>query len=143
MITLVSDDGAVGKELETALLESLRKDLTQGFNSSICLETRSPSNELVGGLTGSTSYGWLHIKVLWVAEPLRGQGLGSQFLEHAEALARERGCHSAWLETSNPAALKFYLNLGFREFGRLSNGTGQSPASHRRWFLKKALAPTQ
>ena len=132
-------DPGVAATIESRLLASLRSTLTQAENSSFVLAARSSTNELIGGLTASTSYGWLLTKLLWVEESHRHEGLGARLMEKAELKAVSLGCHSAWLETSNPTAKRFYEGLGYIEFGRLSNDAGQFPESHRRWFLKKPL----
>jgi hypothetical protein len=40
-------------------------------------------------------------------------------MDRAEIRARERGCHSAWLDTFSFQARGFYEKLGYEEFGRL------------------------
>ncbi|WP_422110567.1 GNAT family N-acetyltransferase [Burkholderia multivorans] len=42
------------------------------------------ADDRVGGLIGSTGWGWLFVKWLWVAEHVRGQGYASDLLAHAE-----------------------------------------------------------
>lgn len=130
---------AVAATIESRLLASLRSRLTQAENSSFVLTAVSSTDELVGGLTASVSYGWLLTKLLWVDESYRHQGLGTRLMAKAELKAASLGCHSAWLETSNPDAKTFYEGLGYIEFGRLSNDAGQFPETHRRWFLRKPL----
>jgi hypothetical protein len=38
-------------------------------------------------------------------------------MDRAEVHARERGCHSAWLDTFSFQARGFYEKLGYDEFG--------------------------
>lgn len=47
---------------------------------------------VVGGLWGSTAYGWLHVDLLVVPEAARGQGAGTRIMDLAEAEAVARGC---------------------------------------------------
>jgi GNAT superfamily N-acetyltransferase len=82
---------------------------------------------MIGGLIGSTSYGWLLVKMLWVAEELRGHGLETQLMVEAEAAAWSRGCHGAWLDTSNGRAERFDIRLGYKLFGVLPNRSGEEP----------------
>jgi len=118
-----------------------------GFNVSEV----GPSNELplailmrnsdlggavVGGLSGYTAWGWLFIEKLWLPEALRGQGLAAKLLADAEAEAHLRGCHSVWLDTFNPKALKLYRSQGYVVFGELPD----FPKGRSRFFLKKSLA---
>jgi len=89
---------------------------------------------VVAGLAGETYCGWLFVKYLWVSEDLRGRGLGRELMAHAEARARDRGCHSAWLDTFSFQARGFYQKLGYEEFGRLDY-----PPDHYKHFMKKRL----
>ena len=138
-ITIRNDDLDIGLKIEAELLRSLRKDLPQADNTSFVLTAKNPQDELVGGLIASASYGWLLVKSIWVSEAYRNRSLGRALLERAEEKAKRAGCHGAWLDTSNPAARKFYSKFGYEVFGELSNAKGQYPANHRRWFMKKAL----
>lgn len=136
---ITEDSAGAGHAIETELLRSLRDDLPQGENASFVLSARDAESRLAGGLTASTSYGWLLVKSLWVAPPYRRRSLGRMLLGRAEERARSIGCHGVWLDTSNPAAKDFYAGLGFIVFGKLENAPDQQPPSHRRWFMKKAL----
>ena len=135
-----SGDPRFSDVLESALLASLRPAAPQGVNSRVQLARRSDEGTLVAGLDGSTSYGWLRIELLWVTPELRRSGVGRKLMDRAFDLARDRGCHACWLETSNRESQAFYRRLGFDEFGMLKNQTDQSPADHARWFFKRDLA---
>lgn len=132
-------DPSVAATLESRLLESLRSTLTQAENTGFVLTASSADDRLIGGLTASTSYGWLLTKVLWVDEASRQQGIGAKLMQSAESKARELDCHSAWLDTSSPAAKQFYEALGYVVFGELANEAGDFPETHTRWFMKKSL----
>ncbi|MDP8916649.1 MAG: GNAT family N-acetyltransferase [Pseudomonadota bacterium] len=90
---------------------------------------------VAGGLWGKTSYGWLFTELLFVPAALRGGGLGTEILERAEAEARLRGCHSAWLDTFEFQARGFYERRGYSVFARLDD----YPTGSARYFLKKRL----
>ena len=92
--------------------------------------------EIVAGLAGETYCGWLFVRYLWVSDGLRGRGVGRELMARAEARARDRGCHSAWLDTFSFQAPGFYRKLGYEEFGRLDY-----PPDHQKHFLKKRLTP--
>jgi len=94
--------------------------------------------QIVAGLAGETYCGWLFVKYLWVSEELRSKGVGRKLMGRAEALAIERGCHSAWLDTFSFQARGFYEKLGYEEFGRLDY-----PPDHQRHFLRKRLSPAK
>ncbi len=129
----------LAQEIDAALTRTLRQSQPQAINGSFVLAARKSDRTLVGGLTGTTSYGWLLVKTLWVSEEQRGSGIGRQLMQRAEEKARHVGCHGAWLDTSSPQAMAFYRRLGYEIFGQLENGADQHPAGHRRWFLRKAL----
>jgi GNAT superfamily N-acetyltransferase len=59
----------------------------------------SQSKKVVGGLLGRTSLGLFFIDLLFLPTPLRGNGIGAQVIEYAEAEAKECGCSTAVLYT--------------------------------------------
>ena len=125
--------------LENALLADLRGSARQGINSRISLCVDTAQGQLGAGLEATTSYGWLHVNMLWVAAECRRAGQGRALLEQAHALARDRGCHASWLDTSSAAARVFYERCGYDVFASLKNEPGQEPAEHTRWFLRCSL----
>ena len=71
---------------------------------------------VVGGLWGRTEYDWLLVELLFVPDSLRARGLGSELMKRAETEALARGCHSAWLDTFEFQARKFYERNGYTCF---------------------------
>ena len=96
---------------------------------------RDPGGELAGGACGHVNWTWLDVSLLWVAEPLRGQGLGSRLLLRLEASARDRGCRRAHVETFSYQARKFYQRHGYEVFASLPD----YPPGHTRVYLRKRL----
>lgn len=129
----------VAAELETSLLLDLRQSMPQSRNEAITLSVIRSDGSLVAGLAGSTSYGWLLIKVLWVTPELRRQGYGRALVTNAFVRARSIGCHSSWLDTSNEPAQHFYASLGFKVFGVLQNQGADIPKCHKRWFMSRSI----
>jgi len=68
--------------------------------------------DVVGGAVGRTGWAWLYVARLWVAEDLRGAGLGTRLMVEIEAPARERGCVGAWLDTFSFQARPFSSGSG-------------------------------
>lgn len=134
-----TDDPAVALYIERELLASLARinRQTENHHRTFCL--KGQDGQLLGGLTCSTSYGWLHIETLWVSDAYRTQGLGRKLMNAAETFGRDQGCHSAWLDTSSAGAQVFYKRLDYEVFGELGNGKNRPPAGHRRWFLQRRL----
>lgn len=124
---------------EANLLQALADENDQAANSSFCYAALTRGGDFVGGLVGSTSYGWLLVKAMWVSATHRRMGVASRLMLAAEEQARKLGCHSAWLDTSSAQARLFYSRMGFIEFAELTNELDQQPSRHQRWFMKKRI----
>ncbi len=103
--------------------------------------TRQPSpaddgtSTVVAGLHGWT---WGHcgfVDLLWVDESLRGQGLGTQVMDAAEAEMAARGCAQVVLSSHSFQAPAFYERRGYREVCRVEG----YPAGHAQVTLVKPL----
>jgi ribosomal protein S18 acetylase RimI-like enzyme len=90
---------------------------------------------VVGGLNGSTHWGWCYIRHLWVDADWRRRGLGYRLLAEAEDQARARDCVGLYVDTFDPGAAIFYERAGFDRFGRIDD----FPPGHSRTFLRKTL----
>lgn len=130
--------------LDGEVMQSVVEGLTQHAAASgveprnerpLQVTLRTNDGALVGGLVGNTVWGWLDVKLLWVAEGERGSGYGRKLLLAAEEEARRRGCHHAVLDTFSFQARGFYERLGYTAFGSLDD----FPRGHQRIYLKKAL----
>jgi GNAT superfamily N-acetyltransferase len=99
------------------------------------LTIKDNAGQVIGGLTGHSSYEWLFVSILIVQEPLRGQGLGTRLMQQAEQIARERGLTGIWLDTFDFQARPFYEKLGFTVFGELKD----HPRGISQWWLQKRL----
>ncbi|MFL1502621.1 GNAT family N-acetyltransferase [Pseudomonas sp. S191] len=98
---------------------------------------RDPATqEVVGGLYGKISHGWLFIELLSIPDQMRTQGTGTRLMCAAEDLARQRGCVGIWLDTFSFQAPGFYRKLGFSEVGHIAD----YPPGHQRYFFQKRLA---
>ena len=126
-------------ELTDHLMHDLYASNEQAVNAEFMLSLCNDADQLIGGLTASTSYGWMLIKVLWVNQTERRCGLGSRLMDAAVNRGRDLGCHGIWLDTSNPQAHAFYTTRGFEVFGTLSNKPHQHPASHQRWMMRREI----
>lgn len=134
-----SDAVDILARLEPDLLAALARENQQSENTSFALSCADDTGQMIAGLSASTSYGWLLIKMLWVADGARGQGIARTLMTQAHDMGRDAGCHAAWLDTSSPSAHQFYLHLGYSEFGLLANAPENPLPDHRRWFMQKSL----
>jgi GNAT superfamily N-acetyltransferase len=128
--------GTLADEVERKLLAALRQNVSPSDGKPLTLAARDLQGSMGGGLVGSTSYGWLLVKTLWVAEELRGQGFGARLMTQAETIARSHGCHGAWLDTSSTRAERFYIRLGYARFGVMV--LGSSPKDITAYFSLSA-----
>ena len=103
---------------------------------ALAVTARDADGRLLGGVAGKTAYRQFLIEVVWVDEGMRGQGLGAQLMQRAEALARARGCIAAQVDTLSFQAPAFYQRLGFDIVGTVPD----CPAPHARHFLFKRYA---
>ncbi|MGC9399026.1 MAG: D-amino-acid transaminase [Anaerolineae bacterium] len=113
----------VRKQLKSfnAAVSPLHREMRRSGAEPLDVFVRDESGQLVGGLVGSTHWGWLLVEDVWVAEALRGQGLGRRLMALAEEEARRRGCAHAWLRTFSFQSRGFYEKLGFRVVGQLDD----------------------
>lgn len=91
---------------------------------------------IVAGAAGRTEYGRLFVDSLWVAEPLRCQGLGRALLARIEGAAREAGCTTALIETLSHRAAALYRRCGYAERARIDGYVGPFD----RFILLKGLS---
>jgi GNAT superfamily N-acetyltransferase len=96
---------------------------------------RDTTETLVAGAAGHTWGETCELRQVWVAESLRGQGVGRRLLEEAEAEAIRRGCRQLVLTTHSFQAPGFYEKLGFHVVSELP----EYPRGHRQIVLRKRL----
>lgn len=101
----------------------------------LVIAIRDGAKAVTGGLWGVTMFRWLLVEMLFVPEPMRGQGVGAALMASAEAEARGRGCLGIYVDTLSFQAAPFYEKLGFSRFGTLND----CPPGHRRLFFQKHL----
>jgi GNAT superfamily N-acetyltransferase len=97
-------------------------------------ETGRAAGRIRGGLHCETYAGWMFLRYFWLEAPLRRLGLGAGIVAAAEQRARERGCHSAYVDTFSFQAPGFYERQGYVPFARLPY-----PPKGERIFLRKRL----
>ena len=96
---------------------------------------RDDGGRIVAGICGSTWGGGAEIRQFWVDGPRRGQGLGTQLIEAAEAEAFRRGCRQVVLMTFSFQAPVFYMKRGYEVIAALDD----FPAGHRNLLMRKRL----
>lgn len=128
-------DGAATKSITDILNENNEKLGFVWKQEPLVLIARDESGEVIGGLSGSTNWGWLHVRLLAVNIKVRGTGLGRKLLAQAEKVALERGCEHAYLDTFSFQARGFYEKQGYSVWGELED----FPAGESRFFMRKEI----
>ena len=93
-------------------------------------------NEIAGILAGMGYWNGLEIKILWVDETYRNEGLGSKLLKYIETMAKAKGATISMLDTFDFQAEAFYIKNGYEVVGEIKN----FPNGHKRIYLCKKLA---
>jgi cysteine synthase A len=101
------------------------------------LIARDATGGLLGGVRAEILWNYCYVAWLWVADHVRGKGLGSHLIAAAESAAQARGCIGIYLNTFSFQAPDFYRSHGYEEFGRLEN----CPPGHTRLWFVKELGP--
>lgn len=117
------------------LAEFNRMQTGAGMPEYLLATVRDLEGTLVGGLLGAFYLGWLQIHSVWLADDLRGRGIGSNLMAVAEKEAVRRGCERVFLETFSFQALPFYEKCGYTIFSRLPD----FPLGGARYSLTKNL----
>lgn len=96
---------------------------------------RSRTGRVLGGAAGRTWGEAAELQQLWVAEELRGNGVGSKLMTMFEAEARKRGCALVYLDTFTFQAPAFYLKQGYETACRFDG----FPGGMSKLVMRKAL----
>lgn len=132
---LTSRDAAIARDALYA--HNIARAGAHGYRGLV-ISLRDAHGSVVGGIIGSTYWGWLALDFLWVAESHRRLGLGKRLLAAAETEAVMRGCDHAMLDTfSFQGVAELYRRCGYECFGVLD----QFPTGHQRYYFMKVLRP--
>jgi GNAT superfamily N-acetyltransferase len=134
-LELKPDDQAIIRER----LYAYNDAQVDGTEARIGVLLKDDAGQTVGGLTAHCYYGWMFIELLFVPDAMRGEDLGTQLMNEAERIARERGVRGIWLDSFSFQAPRFYEKLGYTTFGELPD----YPVGHSRYFLSKRLDGAQ
>jgi len=145
MIPKITLTDAPTPQMRQAIVEPLvefnhsRIGKPETYRPLVILLSHPESDDIVGGLYGSTAFSHLWIDILFVTESVRGLGIGRKLMTQAEAEAMRRGCRAATLDTFSFQARGFYERLGYSVFGILND----CPPGHSRFYLTKPLDGSQ
>jgi ribosomal protein S18 acetylase RimI-like enzyme len=137
-LTITLESSPHSRDVERLSDGLIEDSQSKGFpydHQPLAIFIRNQNGEIIGGLSGATAWGWLHISLFWLSAELRGRGYGRQLIGLAETEALARGCKKAHLVTFSFQALGFYQKLGYELFAELED----FPENARRFYLKKTL----
>ena len=79
------------------------------------------SGVIEAGVYGYTWGGCCYVSALWVSEPLRNKGLGTELLEAVECHARDRRCRLVLLSSHSFQSPEFYARRGYKQVARVDD----------------------
>ncbi|MDN3653244.1 GNAT family N-acetyltransferase [Thalassotalea ponticola] len=101
----------------------------------LALTYRDQQGQILAGVSGVTFGHWLHIERLWVADSLRGKGIGQQLLVAIEEQAKQRQCQFAFVDTLDFQAKPLYQKNGYQ----VQCTQHDYPLAGKRYYLSKTL----
>ena len=102
----------------------------------IAREALDGDGQMIGGLGASIWGSVMELEFLWVGEHMRGIGIGSGLLRHAEGIAKECGCTTVTTNTYSFQAPGFYRKFGYTSVATLDG----FPDGIRKYVLLKELS---
>lgn len=102
----------------------------------LACHARDAQGRVIGGAVGRSWGTCVELQQLWVAAAWRRQGLGAQLVLRFEALAMQRGCRLAYLDTFSFQAPSLYERLGYV---KVSTIAGFAPGVEK-YGMQKVLA---
>lgn len=135
----VTYNESAAQAVENALIKFNIEQAGPSDYRALNVFARNSSGQLIGGVVGSTYWGWLTIAFFWVRESWRHKGLGKKLLHVAEEEAISRGCHSSQLDSFSFQGCGFYEANGYESYGTLDD----FPSGHQRFFFRKRLQRQQ
>jgi GNAT superfamily N-acetyltransferase len=134
-VTDAADDRALAVIANGLAGYNYGKVAYRDFRPLAVLASDPNTGEVIGGLSGRTSFGLLFVERFFLPDNIRGNGLGSRLIALAEGEARRRGCTRAALFTLTFQAPGFYLKQGYEVAAQLEC----APPGATRMLMTKRL----
>jgi GNAT superfamily N-acetyltransferase len=131
-----------GLRVDVPLLPSISRSIGQNqvaaspvpiINLPYAVWIKDFEGTILGGVAGGFFWDWYDMRLLWVDERLRGQGVATQLMQRLFAECRRRQANGIAAETMDFQALPFYEKLGFKVLFTLED----YPLGHRGHFIAK------
>ena len=131
-----TDANSADRDFIAKSLQADNRDFAgEPASQDLCVYARD-QGAIIAGLVGYTHWNWLYVRLLWVSDEYRKQGIGRALLSRAEKLAAERGCEHSSLDTFSESAQRFYESCGYAVFGVLDD---YPKGCQRRYLAKRDL----
>ena len=98
-------------------------------------------DRLAASVIGKIFFQWAHLDLIWVAEDLRGFGVGKHIMKLAEDKARELNLSGIEVWTQSWQAPEFYRKQGYEELATLEDFTPGRKRHVFRKYLNEAARP--
>jgi GNAT superfamily N-acetyltransferase/catechol 2,3-dioxygenase-like lactoylglutathione lyase family enzyme len=112
--------------LSDAVTQFGRREAAGGDPQPIACFLRE-DGKVIAGACGRTEFNRLFVNYLWVAEELRGRGLGTEALLRIERAASERGARDSLIEALSERTANLYRRLGYRKIASVEEYVGRFP----------------
>jgi N-acetylglutamate synthase-like GNAT family acetyltransferase len=93
------------------------------------------AGDIEAGVSGYTWCGCCYVSYLWVAENLRGRGIGGELMQAVEHHARAKACRVLFVATHSFQAPQFYTRMGFEQVASIAD----HPVGYSSLFFAKRL----
>ena len=121
--------------IATGLKRHAMAEIGEDGFKPVAVFVRDDSDAIRAGVSAYVNWNWLQVSLLWVADELRGRGIGSELLAKVESIARQDGCDRAHVSTLSFQAVAFYEIHGYSVFATLED----YPTGQAKHFLRKDL----
>jgi len=94
------------------------------------------NENITGGLFGVIQFKWLKVEIMAVKKELRGTGIGSTLLKHAEEIAKKKDCQYVYVDTMEFQGVDFYKNQDYEVVGTIKDWDSHG---HSKFFMVKKI----
>lgn len=131
----LQDLQAISTGIQSYNQSYLADDVVYQADTKFAVFAKNKADEVIGGIRATAFWNYCIIELLWLSKESRGEGLGSQLMQKAEAFALVKGFEYIRTETIDFQAKPFYQKLGYKVYGELHD----CPKGHTTYCLVKAL----
>ncbi|HUP10022.1 MAG TPA: GNAT family N-acetyltransferase [Caldimonas sp.] len=129
------ESGVIDRFLADRVYEFNARATSRDDGELFAAARRDADGTIVAGVSGWTWAGCCYVAHLWVAEPLRRQGVGRALMQAVEAHAKTKGCAIVLLASHSFQSPRFYERQGYVRQAEIAD----HPVGHSSIVLAKRL----